>query len=51
MEYRKRSGYRDLRHSDEVEDLYDMVKNWDEEKEEQSFRTEWWEKEHIESIE
>lgn len=53
-EWSPSGGYHDNRHGDEVEDLLDLVKNWDSEsseRAEQTFNSQWWEREHIESIE
>ncbi len=50
-EWSPASGYHDQRHEEEEENLYDLVRNWSGEREEQSFKSQWYEHEHIEEIE
>lgn len=50
-EWSPESGYHDVRHEEEVDDLYELVRKWSGEMNEQSFNTQWYEKEDIEEIE
>ena len=45
------NGYHDARHEEGISDLYDIIGGWEERRAEQSFDTQWYEKESIEEIE
>ena len=49
-EWTPEGGYHDLRHGSEVEDLYDIVRNW-EGSGDSFYNHQWYEEEHIEEIE